>query len=338
MAITKKRLLGEMVGSLFKSGSGVKSSLLRFGLVLSTFYCSQLVAAIADLTVTDVTTRAFSVVWVADEEVTDAKVRVFDDNTGQNEITASLSITVVSASQPQAHLFGVVKVDGKGLSPDTDYFFDTETTLLSGVEVFPAPPAPLIGVRTALSTTKENSNGGPIVNDLIVHDIFAPDGTTPADWALMVVKAPGISIYPVSGFVGAGIGSPSTIVDLNNLFSDQSGTSAEVNSGTVLELAEFRGLVCSQAEQKLLRFRKAPPHLESPPITELEQSAKCFSADTVCDDTVNILDVQRVLNVLNETKGSCLFNSDLDIVVDDVINILDAQSVLNSFGQSAPFP
>ncbi|MGR9106887.1 MAG: hypothetical protein ACU843_08165 [Gammaproteobacteria bacterium] len=306
-------------------------------LIIGVFYSSALSAAITDVTVTDVTTRAFAVVWVSDEEVTDAKVRVYDDNTGQNEITSSLTINVVSASHPQAHAQGIVKVHIAGLAAGTDYFFNTETTGPSGVVIFPLIPAPLLEVTTALNTTRENSSGGPIVNDLIRHDIFTPDGTTPADWALLLVNVPGISKYPISGFVASGFDSPSAVVDLNNIFDEQSGSSAEVNSGAVIELTEFRGLVCNPSDQKLLRFRRAPPHLESPPITELETGSRCFPADTVCDDMVNILDVQRVLNIFNETSGSCRFNSDLDIVEDSVINILDVQSVLNRFGQKAPF-
>jgi hypothetical protein len=77
---------------------------------------------------------------------------------------------------------------------------------------------------------------------------------------------------------------------------------------------------------------------EPPRVTELKAPSECFFADTVCDDMVNTADAQRVLDIFSRTQGQCGFNSDLDIVADHTINILDVQSVLNRSGQSAPFP
>jgi hypothetical protein len=73
------------------------------------------------------------------------------------------------------------------------------------------------------------------------------------------------------------------------------------------------------------------------PITELESGDPCFFADTLCDDTIDILDAQRVLTAFRSQPGDCRFNSDLDVVPDQTINVLDVQSVLNRLGESAPF-
>jgi hypothetical protein len=117
------------------------------------------------------------------------------------------------------------------------------------------------------------------------------------------------------------------------------GISAEVAADQVLTITEFRGLLCEGLENhKLFHFRRAPAHDETPPITDLETPNRCFFADTLCDDTINVLDLQLVLNRFGRTLGECAFNPNLDIVEDDVINILDVQSVLNRFGQTAPFP
>lgn len=293
-------------------------------------------ADVTDVTVTDVTTRAFSTVWLSDEAIVDATVHIFSDAEGLDEITSTLNVDLVSVDFPLALTNGIAKVDVTGLPADTVVYIQTETTTATGTLLVPAP-GPFIEVRTAVETTKVNSVGGPIVNDLIHHEVFEPDGTTPAMGSLILVKAPSLSVYPLSAFVADGFDAPGAAADLNNLFDDNTGSSAEVAEGLILQVTEFRGLLCSVDDHKLLRYRRAPVHTEDPPITELETPDLCFSLDTVCDDVINILDVQRELNIFNAALGECLFNPDLDIVADDVINILDVQSVLNRFGDEAPF-
>lgn len=309
---------------------------LLYPLAFSIF-CINVQAGVHDQQVADVTTRAFSVIWLSDERVSDATVRVYTDEGGTNEITSQLVVTLISEDYPPALNQGVVKVDIVGLEPDFTYYFETETTSNpSGVITYPLT-VPLPSVHTAAVTTRANASNGPIVNDLIMREVYYPDGVTPADGALLVVKLPDdVSKYAVTAFVGEGTDPPLAIVDLNNVF-DASGTSAEVTEGTLMEITEFRGLVCDPDNHKLIRFRKVPAHEESPPITELELPSPCFFADTVCDDTIDIGDVQRVLNVWGEVRGSCRFNSDLDIVEDGQLDIGDVQGVLNRWGQSAPF-
>jgi hypothetical protein len=306
---------------------------------------------VSDVTVADVTTRAFSVVWVSSEAVTSAGARIFSDVGGTQEITSSLTITLVSASFPPALTEGIVKVAVTGAAPDTDVFVQTQTTGSSGTVQFPVGP-PFIQVHTATKTMKINASNQPIANAVIQHSIFAPDGVTPAAGALLMVAVPNLGAHPLTAFVGEDVPAPAAAVDLNNLFAATSGVNAEVPADQILTVTEFRGLFCpGLADHKLLHFRRVPaagtggvpppgPVLPPapPPVTELASPAGCFFADTVCDDTINILDAQRVLNIFNRTQGQCAFNSDLDIVPDKVINILDVQSVLNRFGQSAPFP
>ena len=106
------------------------------------FFCTLVspfaaLAEIHDVTVTDVTPHAFAVVGFSDEPVLDATVRVFADESGLDEITANLSISLVSANFPEALDRGIVKVDVVGLEPDTAYFFSLETTTGSGVLTYP---------------------------------------------------------------------------------------------------------------------------------------------------------------------------------------------------------
>lgn len=308
-------------------------------LVTTAILCGPPVrAAVQDVMVSDVTTRAFSVVWVSDEPVLGGTtVRVFSDAGGLEEVTSDYAITLLSEAAPGAMENGIVKVDVVGLESDAVVYVQTYTVGASGVVVHPAL-GDLLEVRTAVRTRKGDDSGLPIVNDVVFHDVLDPDGATPGDGSLLVVDVPSISQYPLTAFVPEGFVSPTAAVDLNNLFDKVSRESARVDANTVLEVTEFRGLKCVElASHKLLRYRRAPSHEESPAITDLEPAGRCFFADTLCDDTVNILDVQRVLNVFNAGAGDCAFNPDMDIVADDVIDILDVQSVLNRFEESAPF-
>ena len=85
-------------------------------------------AAVFDVTITDVTTRAFATVWVSDEPVTAATVRVFADANGAFELTSTLDVTLVSTSFPPALAQGIVKVEVAGLSADSTVFVQTQTT------------------------------------------------------------------------------------------------------------------------------------------------------------------------------------------------------------------
>jgi hypothetical protein len=315
---------------------GTKTLLVFLGLPI----WSVGAAAVSDLTFTDVTDRAVSVVWAFDEPVSDGTVRVFADSAGTVELTGGLQVSLISSAFPPALADGIVKVDISGLVADTCVYVQTETTA-SAVDQFPAA-APFLEVCTEVAAARENGSGGPIVNDILAHDLFQPDELTPADGALLLISAPGVGSYPLAAFVGQEVASPATLVDLNNLFDAATGTSAELAGGEVVQMTEFRGLLCpGLASHQRVRYRRAPDHEEVPflglAVPEIEVPPLCFFADTLCDDVVDILDVQRVLTIFGSQPGECEFNPDLDIVADQVINILDAQSVLNRFGESAPF-
>ena len=292
--------------------------------------------------VTDVTDRSFSVVWVSENPLVSAGVRVFGDPDGLVEL--AVETTFVSEIFPSALDNGVVKVAVSGLQPETTFYYQTITNAYipdEGAAVedrveFPAIP-PFPPVTTAAEARKINAVSQPIVNDLLRIGGLHPDQATPAPGTLIVLEAQQTGTGPVSAFVtNGGLGS-NAIVDLNNIF-DTVGQNAEIPDDEILLAVHYRGRLCSQEDQKLVRFRRVPPHMEIPLITEVEDAASCFFADTVCDDSVNILDFQFVLNAFNRTLGECAYNPDLDVVADNVINILDVQSVLNRFGQSAPFP
>jgi hypothetical protein len=293
-------------------------------------------ADVSDVTVADVTTRAFSVIWLSSEAVADGRVRVFTDEEGLDEITGEVGIQLVSTGFPPALDLGIVKVDVTGLSADTTVYFQTETTdLLGNTVTFPAA-APLLPVTTATLTTRANADNAPIVNDLILHEVFQPDGVTAAPGTLLIVKVPGVSDYPISAFVGEGIEAPASIADLNNIF-DASGTSAEVLPGEPLQITEFRGLLCTPSDHKLIRTRRAPPHEETPAITELEAPAPCFAPDGVavdfdCDGRVGLVDFTRLAGNFDLAAPECAFNSDFDLDQDGRVGLVDFTRFASVFG------
>jgi len=302
---------------------------------VSFFYSSHLYAAVADVTVSDVTTRAFSVVWVSDGPITAATVRVFSDANGDTEITGDLTVNLVSPAAALTN--GIAKVDVTGLAPNTIYYLETETTDAMGAIVFPPSTNPLIQVHTATSTTRENASGGPITNDLIHHEILEPDVLTGSQGTLLMLKIPGVSTFPLTAFVGEGFSVPEAVVDLNNLFDDASSISADIAGNTVMEITEFRGLLCNIEDQKRKLLRRVPIHEESPPITELELPADCFSpggtpVDFNCDSRIGLEDLGALAARFGLEQPDCRFNADFDLNADGRIGLFDLGALAAAFG------
>ncbi len=294
-------------------------------------------AEVSEPIVSDVTTRAFSVIWSSDEPVIDATVKVFSDESGTTELTTEFTISLISEDYPPALAQGIVKVDIVGLESDATYYFQTQTQTVSATISSPVMP-PLPSVHTAAITTIANSANQPIVNDLILNRIYQPDGTTPAEGTLMIVRIPEVSDYPLSAFVGENIDAPFVIVDLNNLF-DASGTSAEVPPDAVMEITEFRGTLCDPDTHELIRMRRTPEHEEDPPITELEDPIPCFSpnaigADFSCDGRIGAGDFNLFLAQFGLQGPDCRYNSDFDLNTDDRVGAGDFNLFLSVFGNT----
>ena len=307
-------------------------------LVLCLLLFPVAVSDVTDVTPVDVTTRAFSVVWASDDPLTSIGLRIFADAAGTTELTGSLAL--VPSSSVASMAAGIAKVDVLGLQANSCYYFQTESVGAATVQSPLAPP--FTEVCTATATRKATASETAIVNDLIAVDLFLQDGATASDGGLMLLEIPSVAAYPISAFIGEGVPSPGAAVDLGNLFAASNGESAELATDDVMRIRQFRGLNCPDLERhQLVQYRRVPAHDELPAlgetIVELESGSACFFADTECDDTIDILDAQRVLNSFASQLGDCSFNDDLDLVTDQVINILDVQSVLNRFGESAPF-
>lgn len=297
---------------------------------------AKLLAAVSDVQATDVTTRAFSVVWASDIPVIAASVRVFTDSAGTAEITAGLSVQVVAPAGALGA--GLVKVDVVGVEPDTTYFYQA---INDGVISPPAGPLP--AVQTASRMNFATTAGTHLANTVLLARLFKPDATTPAAAALLLVEAPGLSRHPVSGFVGGGgAAAPDVIVDLNNLYALATGENLVLAAGTPLRLTAYRGLDCpGLADHLLARLRRVPPAPSTPAITEVATADTCFAPNGIamdfnCDTTIDGLDTDRFREQFpRETSvaaPNCAFHPDFDPTQDLRVGVGDFNLLMSVLG------
>ena len=237
----------------------MRLTILLCGLVMaaSTFIKAYAeVPVVTDVTVTDVTTRSFCVVW-ASSESSWCDLNVFDDSDGLIS-TASAVVTphpIKSWNTAIALLAednGVMKVEVTGLDPDSTYYFQTVTTSKSTSDVTYDPDAaPMLSITTEIRVVRTEMAGEdevPFTNDLIVFDCYLLDGVTPAEGTLLVAEVEGCD-YPLSSFVGDCIPLPKAYVDLNNLFSAEIYKNLPLHGGEKLTLTKFMGIYGIESEE-----------------------------------------------------------------------------------------
>jgi len=311
---------------------------LGLGLALSG--AAQAQPVVTGLTPSDVTPKAFSLVWVSDEPVTAASVRVFAEPAGTTDLTATLTQELVSADHPPALDLGLVKVDVRGAAASTCFYVQAETQSASG-STFTPSAAPFPEVCTQGRTRRDDVFMQPVTNDLLRHDLATPDDTAPATGALVLLEVPGVGSPPISAFVGEGFAAGEAVLNLNEVFASATQETTPLAAGTPVRLHELRGALCPDpADQARTRYRRVPDHEEVATvgafITQVEPPDACFFADTDCNGTVEQADGQRVLDGFDAFRGDCRFNPDLDTVADDGIDVLDLQRVLNRVGEATP--
>jgi len=301
---------------------------------------AQAQPAVSGLTPSDVTPKAFSLVWVADEPVTAATVRAFAEPEGTTDLTDTLTQELVSSEHPPALDLGLVKVDVHGAAPSTCFYVQAQTQAASGIAFTPeAPPFP--EVCTQARTRRDDVFGQPVTNDLLRHELSIPDGTAPATGALVLLEPTDVASAPISAFVGEGFAAGQAVLNLNAVFASATQETTPLAAGTPVRLRELRGTLCpNPGDQARTRYRRLPDHEEvatiGAPISQVEPPEACFFADTDCSGTVEEADGERVLDGFDAFLGECRFNPDLDTVADDGIDVLDLQRVLNRVGQPAP--
>ncbi len=324
--------------NVFYKNNSIDKLLLSFSFLCCLFYNSIAWSDVSDITISDVTTRAFSVIWVSDEPVNNASIRIYIDSEGTDNITSSVAISTVSSSNALA--LGIVKIDVTGLENFTAYYIETITEGDLATIISPPDTDPLIQVITAIETTRSDVDNNPIVNDLIKEAIYDPNGIDVPPAGLLVLNVPEISQYPISAFIEESTEAEplviaEAIVDLNNLFDKTSSSSAILSAGEKLEIKKFRGLLCDIDNQVLSQIRRVPEHEETPVITELESPGACFSqADFNCDSRVSLEDLGTFAAQFGLEQPDCRLNPDLDFNDDGRVGLFDLGALSPLFGTS----
>jgi hypothetical protein len=187
--------------------------------------------AVQSITVSDVTPRGFSVVWLATPGA-QPSLRVFEAPSCE-VLVASVALEVwpslggAADVGTAASARGVMKVRVSGLAPDTEYCVQTTTRVGADVTVAPLEP---LGARTASRTAKGRDDGGPGLepraNDLMRFDVVLSPSSIGSSGLLLLARVEGAS-SPISAFIGDGVdddANPATptsrvLLDLNNLYA-----------------------------------------------------------------------------------------------------------------------
>lgn len=293
------------------------------------------VPAVQEITVTDVTPFSFSVVWETNEPGT-AGLNVFKGAgcaamAGEAEIVVHPLFGADASVKATAEGRGVMRVLVKGLVPDTTYCFQTVTTSKSSadVSVEPSTPAPVKTEKAVARTKSSGSDIVPFSNDLLRFDVYKPAPDTDTAGMLLEASIDGAAA-PVTSWVGAGIGAPSGLLNLNNMFNATTGTSMDLAGGERVRLREWRGTGSCGIEH----FRKVPAESG---MSLVKSPAPAFiKQDVDATDCVNILDILRVAGGFGQLRGDSCFNADFDLDSNDEVNILDILDAVGKFGQCAP--
>ena len=182
------------------------------------------------LRITDVTPKAFSLLWITKQEAL-CFANVYADAEGSNVIEG-LTITDESDLHPPAGQKGVMKVRVSGLKPQTTYYF-RRVTISNGVVLVEPASRPLPSVTTELTSVI-------LANDLLRHRVWMSDGSTPAEGALLLAEVEGGS-YPITGWVGDGITAPEVLVNLMNVYSETEHENLELFGGEAITLESIGG-------------------------------------------------------------------------------------------------
>ncbi len=274
-------------------------------------------AAVTEYHIADVTPSSFTVVFSGTVVVVAPDIKIYEDAQGQVELTRPFDII----SSAVHHQNGLSAIRVNSLASSTTFYVNV-TDDSGGAPYFPANP--LAAVTTfPLAPTDP---GSLVSNDLVKLDIYKPDQITTLAGAIVLLSIPTVSLYPVSSFVAV---NGFAYVDANNLLKGDAAIHL-MQADNNIEVKVLRGLLCAGAVDHLQVFyRKHGEDLLDG--AQVNLANLCTAADTVCDDQINVLDVQFVLNALNSTPAECRFTTELDVVPDQGINVLDVQQILNFF-------
>ena len=219
--------------------------LLALGLTIFMCPVSQAIDVQDSLIVTDVTPAQFCVVWTASEPAT-GWIKVFEDPNGTTPYSEAV-VEFQSAKHPPAENIGVMKVKVTGLKPDTEYFFQVETTAKVPKDntIYPYPIVP---PYIQVLTEKESI---PVRNDVVAMKVSVGE-SKPAPGMLVVASIVDKASYPVGGWVGYGVSDDWVLIDTNNFYDKNTGRNFEVTGGEQIKLKLVGGLKGSVEIQDVL--------------------------------------------------------------------------------------
>lgn len=305
-----------------------KACSVAFVLYLSVLPSVILSAELQDVLVTDVSSKAFSVVWAADDEVAAANATVFADAEGSQRVHSAV-VDVVSDRVISAHSQGLVKLSITGLESNSTYYVQLESATQKESVRFPLQP-PYLEVTTATQATA-SAGGQPVVNELLAHEMISSDPLQSSRGRLVIVDLPGAVLSPLSAFVGEFSADERTaVVDLNNLLSFN-GQRYEISQvkAQVITITELRGFQACNGltDHKNIYYGFAPKDQNIPKVSKLSSAERCEQGDFNCDQAVDAADSALLASALGATEGDCLFNSHLDVVPDGVIDSYDHEKI-----------
>lgn len=292
------------------------------------------VPTVTDITVTDVTSRSFSVIWSASEPSTSG-LTVYDDADGFVQtvgavVTSQPVNNGSTAIQSAAENNGVMKVRVIGLHPNTTYYFKTITTSKSTLDVVSFPETtPLPGVTTETRTVRTEIAGVdeiPFTNDLITFECYLPGGVTPAEGTLLVAGVEGCN-YPVSNFVGDGVPNPLAYADLNNLFNTAGHGNVPLVGGEELLLTQFMGIGGIQTATYTIPINNQLAEMKFP------AAIPCYG-DLDGDNDVDGVDLAIFVEAYNSVSGEANYNPDADIDGSGAVDEGDLDLFIGNFGKA----
>jgi Dockerin type I domain len=323
--VAPARFQGGFMNCLFRR----QRILLHFLVFLSFQFTSlNAVSQIQDVHVTDISDRAFSVVWAVDEAVNDADAAVFMDARGIATVESAV-IDVLSGEAPAAHKQGLVKLSVSGLAPSSTYYVRLESSSLKKASQFPVDSS-LLSVTTAPSLSFINRQGEPVINELMSYRFSPKDTLGTGVGRVVILDSPSL-FSPISAFVGsAGEGNAVALFNLNNL-RDRKGHPLELSlfKSHPLEITELHGYgVCDGlVGHRRTKYRQAPIKHELPKISSITETDSCILGDVNCDGAVDGTDLTLLTKYIGVSTGECLLNADFDINSDGIVDKQDAQEL-----------
>jgi len=278
---------------------------------------------VSGITVTDLTTRSFAVVWESSEPA-NGSLQLF-----REDCSTPIPNPVMSAEQSSRT--GIIRVSVAELDANSSYCFKTESTSLSSSELTVYPPQPLtVKTQAAVVRSMVSDTGAiiPLANDILrVPTPHSPGLPKNFDGILVTARQESTRQgLPLSLLLTAD--ETGHYFDMNNLFDPVTAASLNLTGGERLRITERHGLLGCSFD----RFRTAPADQES---TRESDFSACSALDIDCSGAVTVLDILRTARGIGTHQAAPCFNSDLDVNADGSIDQLDIEAVIGGFNATS---